>query len=183
MRTGIFGLVALSASISLICFCGDKGNNASVEPATTVPISGLKLDSTAVPGWTDSSYVTGDTGQAWNAIDGGAIEDIKYGMRYFSREQMQNGVHTARLDVFDFVTVQNAKTMFAYSIKNLNGGVAWGTYNPSQVVISNTEFYAYVTAQINKYYFELTFSVANGDTVFVDSCANLFYNRYLTLLK
>jgi hypothetical protein len=183
MKKGVLGLVGISASVALICFCGDSGNNAPVEAATTVPITSLRLDSTAVPGWTDSSYVTGDTNQAWPSIDGGAIKDIEYGMRYFSREQMQNGTHTVRLDVFDFITVQNAKNMFTYSMKNLNGGVAWGTYNPSKVVILNTDYWVYVTAQINKYYLELMFSVVNSDTVFVDSCANLFYNKYLMLLK
>jgi hypothetical protein len=182
MRKRIAGLVGVCASVAMISFCGDKGNNPPVEPATTVPISSLRLDSTAFPGWTDSSYMTGDTNDVTTAVDGGAIQLIKHGMRYFSEQLMDNGLHSAKLDVFDFVTVQAAKNMFAYTFQN-TGGFAWGTYDPAKVVITNTPYYATVTAQVNKYYFELSFSVVNDDTLFVDSCANLFYSKYVSILK
>jgi hypothetical protein len=182
MRKGFLGLVGLCSGIALVCFCGDKGNNPVVEPATTTTLAELKLDNSSVAGWADSTYINGDTTNAFSLIDGGAITNIKYGMRYFSRQKMQDSVHSATLDVFDFITVQNAKNQFAYSASH-GVGSAWGTYSPAKVLLSNTDYYVTVTAQINKYYFELSFTVDNGDTVALDATADMFYKKYLALIK
>ena len=89
MKRGILGLAGLCAGIALMFACGNKSTNPPVEAATTVPIASLRLDNTAVPGWADSSYVTGDTSKIWAQIDGGGMQDIQHGMRYFSRQKMQ----------------------------------------------------------------------------------------------
>lgn len=182
MRMGIIGLIGLSASVALTCFCGTKSNAPTVEAATTIPISSLKLDSTAVPGWVDSFYVYGDTSQVFQQVDGDAVLYKQKGLGYFSRELMQDGTRPVTLDVFDFVTVLNAKNIFAYTAKNYSA-VAWRTYNPAGVAIANSEYYADVFAQINKYFIHMSFYVDTGDSVFVDSCANLFCQKYLSLLK
>lgn len=182
MKKEGFSAAGITAVIALFCFCGDSGTNATVEQPTTVPIASLRLDSTSVPGWADSFYVTGDTSQVFDAIDGGAIVDIQKGMRYFSRQEMENGTHSAKLDIFDFVTVQASKNMFSYTAKN-TGALPWRSYSPTSAVITNSPYYTVVTAQINKYYFELTFAVENDDTVFTEASANSFYNKFVTLLK
>jgi hypothetical protein len=180
MKKGILGLVGVSACIALICFCGDSGNNTPVEAATTVPIASLRLDSAALPGWTETVYLTGDTNTVWSAIDGGALTFISYGMREFSKQHLEKGAVFANLVILDFVTVQAAKNMYA---KTRNLGVAWGTYNPDKVVIDNSEFYKTVYAQINKYYFELQFYIDSGDSASALATADAVYNKYLALIK
>jgi hypothetical protein len=179
MKKGIFGLAGVCAGIALICFCGDSGNNATIEPATTVPIASLRLDSTAVPGWTDSGYISGDRNNVFVSIDGEAEVYKTIGMQYYAQQTMLKAEHSVTLLVLDFATVQNAKNMYN---RKKEFGVAWGTYSPDKVVLDCQEFVTTVYAQINKYFFQLQFSV-DGDSTGAVASAGAFYNKYLSLLQ
>jgi hypothetical protein len=179
MKKERFSGVGICAIVAFFCFCGDSGTNAPVEAVTTVPIAGLRLDGTSVPGWSDSGYVSGDSSNVTVSIDGEAQVFKDVGMLYYAQQKMQKAEHTANLLVLDFVTVKNAMTMYA---RKKQFGVAWGTYDPGKVAINCQEFETAVYAQVNKYYFELKFSV-DGDSAGTVASADAFYNKYLALLK
>jgi hypothetical protein len=176
----IIGSVFVSTGIAVLCLCGDSGTNVPVEAASKTPIDSLRLDNLAAPpGWTETEYLHGDTTNLVLSIDGEAVTYKRLGMQYYAQQKMVLDTQTAQLLALDFVTVQNAKNMFA--LKKPFGG-AWGTYNPDKVIISCQEFTATVYAQINKYYFELSFSV-DGDSVATKERAAVFYEKYLSLIN
>jgi hypothetical protein len=182
MKKGGFSAAGIAAVIGVFCFCGDSGTNTPVEAVTTVPIASLRFDSVAMPGWNETTYLTGDSTNVFPAIDGGALTFIKYGMGAFSKQHLEKGGATADLVIIDFVTVQAAKNMYTIT-KNKGVGSAWGSYSPDNVVLEKTEFYRNVYARINKYYFELQFYIDNGDSVSALAAADAVYNKYLTLIK
>jgi hypothetical protein len=183
MKKGVVGLVSAVSFIALFCFCGDSGTNVPVEAVTTTPLASLRLDSTVVVGLKETNYSTGDTSQVFNSVNGGAIQFIAHGMKSFSKQEMDKSGASVKLVIIDFITVANAKSMFAWSKASFGAlALAWGTYSPGNVFIHNDMSTSNICAQINKYYFELQF-YTNDDSLGTQQTAQAVYNKYISLIK
>ncbi len=183
MKKGIIGLVGAAAFITLYCFCGDSSTNAPVEAVTTTPISSLKLDTLAFPGWSQSDFMSDPSDSLNLAVNGEMVKLNNNGAKYFSQQVLNNGDHQAKLLVIDFATIQAAKKNFSdYYTTNQANATALGANSLATVFVTKTDFYYSVFAQINKYYIKMDVSI-NGDNTFADAAAKAFYNKYVSLVK